>query len=127
MTTKNIERQWPLAAMVPVGVENIGADNGVDLQLPPGALLVDLKVLATTAFNSGTTATLTVGDGTTTFANAVDISTTGNKSVSNVPKYYPSGGKLSITLAQTGTDATAGEATVVATYVIRNRGNEVAE
>lgn len=126
-TKKNIERQWALKAFATVGPANMGSGNGVTMQLPPGALLLGIEVFGTVAFDSGTTATLTVGDGTTTFANAVSVLTVGTKTVTNVPKYYPTGGTLTVSLAQTGSDATAGEAVVVPDYVIRDRGNEIAE
>lgn len=124
MTTNFSDRQTVLGAVAEVGPRNMGAGNGVDISLPAGAVLLRLIVLTTTAFNSVTTATLTVSDGTTTFANAVDIKTTGSETVANVPKYYPTGGKLSVTLAQTGGDATAGAAVVIPEYVVTDRWSE---
>lgn len=118
------DRQTLLGAAVPVGIVNIGTDKGVDVSAPVGGVLLRLIVLVTDAFDSGTTATLTVSDGTTTFASAVDIKSLGSKSVANLPKYYPSGGKLSITLAQTGADATKGAAVVVPEYVVAGRWSE---
>ena len=124
MATKIIDRQWPLAAMAEVGAANVGSGNGVNVVVPPGAVLLRVMVLTTTLFN-GTTPTLTVGDGTTTFANAVDIATVGNETVGNAPKYYPTGGTISVTLA--GTAVTSGKAFVIAEYLIAGRGNEIAE
>lgn len=127
MTTNASDRQTTLAAVATVGVANLGAGKGVAMTLPAGAVLLRLLVLTTTAFNPGgtDTATLTVSDGTTTFANAVDIETTGSETVANTPKYYPTGGKLSITLAETGVaPATAGQAIVVAEYVVVGRWSE---
>lgn len=124
MTTNFSDRQTVLSAVAEVGPRNMGAGNGVDISLPAGAVLLRLIVLTTTAFDSATTATLTVSDGTTTFANAVDIKTAGSETVANVPKYYPTGGKLSVTLAQTGGDATAGQAFVVPEYVVTGRWSE---
>lgn len=123
MTKKLIDRQWPLATFAVVGADNVGAGKGLEFTLPPGALLLRLAVQTTTAFN-GTTPTLTVGDGTTTFANGVDISSAGAETVTGVPKFYPTGGKVSITAA--GTGVSSGEAIVVAEYVVKNRGNEIA-
>lgn len=123
MTKKLIDRQWPLAAVAVVGADNVGAGKGLEFTLPPGALLLRLAVQTTTAFN-GTTPTLTVGDGTTTFANGVDISSAGAETVTGVPKFYPTGGKVSIAAA--GTGVSSGEAIVVAEYVVKNRGNEIA-
>lgn len=123
MTKKIIDRQWPLSAMVQVGTANLGAGNGLELVLPPGALLLRLGVFTATAFN-GTTPTLTAGDGTTTFANAVDIATVGAETVAGVPKFYPTGGKITVTGAG---DSTSGLAFVTAEYVVKDRGNEIAE
>lgn len=124
MTTSIRDAQWPLAVAHSLGIANIGASNGAEFKLPPGALLLRIAVVTVTAFNSATTTTLTVGDGTTTFASAVDVKTTGSETVANAPKYYPTGGTVSITLAETGAAATAGEAFVVAEYIVKNRGNE---
>lgn len=122
MTTKIIDRTYPMGQAKAVGIANIGAGNGLDFAIPMGALLVRVIVLTTTAFNSGTTTTLTVTDGTTVFANGVDIKTTGSETVANTPKYYPSGGTVSVTLAETGTAATAGEAFVYIEYVRPGNG-----
>lgn len=119
------ERQYPLNAVADLGIAQIGAGNEVRINLPPNAILTGLAVQTATAFNSATTTTLTVGDGTTTFANAVDIKTTGAETVANLAKHYPSGGTLTISLAETGAAATAGRAFVVATYQVLDRVNEV--
>jgi hypothetical protein len=125
--TNSLGRQWSLKAMAATAIANIGSGNEVLIKLPVGALLTDLLAVVTTAFNSGATCTLTVSDGTTTFVSAVDVTSTGSKSVSNTPKYYPSGGTLTVSMAQTGTAATAGAAFVVPAYVVNNRTNEVAQ
>ena len=111
------ERQYPLAAIADLGISNIGASNTVTVRLPQAALLTSIQLLTVTAFNSETTATATVSDGTTTFVNAVDIKSTGSETVANVPKFYPTGGTLTVTLAETGAAATAGRAIFVANYV----------
>jgi len=123
MTTNLNLRQYPLAAVADCGVANIGADNGYTITIPPGGLFDSLTIDTMTAFD-GTTNTLTVSDGTTTFANAVDVKSTGRETVTGIGKFYPNGGVLSVTLAQTGT-ATVGRSIVVANYVGLNRQNEV--
>lgn len=119
------ERQYPLNAVADLGVAQIGAGNEVRINLPPNALLTGLAVQTVTAFNAATTNTLTVADGTTTFVNAVDVKTVGAETVANLAAFYPSGGTLTISMAQTGTAATAGRAIAVATYQILGRVNEV--
>lgn len=120
--TKIIDRTYPMGQAKAVGIANIGAGNGLEFAIPIGAILVRVIALTTVAFNSATTTTLTIGDGTTTFVNAVDIKSTGSEAVANVPKYYPAGGTLSVTLAETGAAATAGEAFVYIEYVRPGNG-----
>lgn len=127
MTTKVIDRQWPLAAVADVGIAQMGTGNGKTIKLPVNALLLRVLVLTVTGFDSVTTATASVGDGTTVFANAVDVKTAGSETVANAPKFYPTGGELEVSLAQTGGDATVGRALVVAEYVVVGRGNEIGE
>jgi hypothetical protein len=123
MTAKNIfGRQSPAIAMVDLGIANIGAGNEITVTIPPGGVLADLKFLTTTAFD-GTTNTATVSDGTTTFVNAVDVKSTGSETVANVPKFYPSGGTLTFSMAQTGT-ATVGRALAWAAILGVNRVTE---
>lgn len=99
-------------------IANLGTGNGFTALLPYGAVLQEGNFLVTTAFNSGTTCTGSVSDGTTTFVSAVDITATGAHAFGSVPKYYPTGGTLTISGAQTGTAATAGEAIVYARYLV---------
>lgn len=123
-STNKPSRQYALTALADMGIANIGAGNEQHFKLPPNALLLNVFVDTATAFN-GTTNTLTVGDGTTTFASAVDVKTTGRETVSNVGKFYPSGGTVTVSMAQTGV-ATAGRAFAVVEYVIAGRENELA-
>lgn len=120
-TFVHIGRQEPQYAVLAVTPADIAAGNTHTVQLPVNALLLDLTVDTTTAFNSGTTATLTAGDGTTTFASAVAISSAGRETVTGIGKFYPTGGTLTVTAAQTGTAATTGVSYVAAKYVIVGR------
>ncbi len=122
MTTKVSARQKILVALVELGIANIGAGNGYEIKLPVGALLLDAGVFADTAFD-GTTNTATISDGTTTFVNAQDVKTTGEETVAVDKKYYPNGGTISVTMAQTGT-ATVGKALAWVSYVQANRWDE---
>ena len=104
-----------------LGIAEIGAANAVTFTIPRGATLLRATALTVTAFNTGSTgtATLTVADGTTTFANAVDIKSTGSETVANVPKHYADGGVITATIAETivTTTATAGKVHLVLEYV----------
>lgn len=121
-TTNIIDRTHAYVATVDLTIADIGASNTNTVKLPPNAILLRATLLTYTAFDSETTATATVSDGTTTFVNGVDIKSTGSETVSNVPKFYPSAATLTITLAETGATATAGRALFVCEYVILNNG-----
>lgn len=117
-TTNVIDRTFSYVATTDLTIADIGASNTTTIKLPPGAVLLRATLLTVTAFNSATTTTATVSDGTTTFVSGVDIKTTGSEVVSNVPAFYVSGGTLTITLAETGATATAGRAVFVCEYAI---------
>lgn len=121
MNTHVIDRQLKKTALAFLGIANIGAGNTVTFAVRPGTLVLSLFAQTITAFD-GTTNTATIGDGTTTFVNAVDIKTTGAETAANVPKYYPTGGTITVTLAQTGA-ATVGELAVGFEYLIRGNGD----
>lgn len=116
MSTNQYNRQQLQAAFVKLGIANIGTGNGVTVDLPQGAELLRISYHTVTAFDSATTTTGTVSDGTTTFVNAENVKTTGAETVANVPKYYPTGGRLTFTLAETGATATVGEIVAVVEY-----------
>lgn len=124
MTTNAYQRQAAREILVELGPENMGAGNGVTAKLPQGALLMDAGIFTETAFDSETTATGTLSDGTTTFVNAQDLTSTGKETSSGTPKYYAAGGTLSWTLAQTGAAATAGRAFGYARYLINGVQDE---
>ena len=119
---KVMGRQFPAVAVCDVGPADMA--NGYDIVVPPGGYLRALAVQTITAFNSETTAVMTISDGTTTFVNAVDLTSTGAETVANVPKFYPSGGTLAVRPTQTGAAATAGRTLVFADIVGINRVNE---
>jgi hypothetical protein len=130
-TTSTLTAQNPSGVLVDLGIAHIGASNTHTVKLPAGAYLKEVKAQVVTAFNSGTTATLTVSDGTTTFVSAENLLVADEVAVDDVAnlgagrKFYASGGTLTITLAETGTAATAGRALVYVEYVVLNRAHEV--
>lgn len=124
MTTNIYDRGKAQTIVADLGPANSGAGNGITAKLPRGSVLLRITLLTVTAFNS-TTNTATVSDGTTTFANAVDIASAGSETVANVPKFYPDGGTLSATLASTGTAPTAGRTVLVAEYVQLGTGGTI--
>ena len=124
MTTKVTGYQHGARPQAVFGIANFGTGNGYDIPLPPGALLDTISVFTETAFDAATSAVLTVADGTTTFANAVDVMSTGAETVANTPKFYPSGGTLHVTGVQVGT-STVGRTIVTATYTQLNKQDDV--
>jgi hypothetical protein len=114
MSTNLYQRQKVRAGLVTLGPANAGTGNGKTAKLPVGAHLLRMGYQTETAFDGSGTVTGTVSDGTTTFVNAVDVKTTGNETVANVPKFYPAGGTLTFTLADQNDDSEEGQ--VVAFY-----------
>lgn len=123
--TNQFNRQYARTIVVDIGIKNIGAGNETKAKLPQGTLLQSVQFVTVVAFNSATTATGTVTDGTTVFVNAVDLKTVGSETVANAPKFYPAGGELTFSAAETGAGATAGRALAVVTYVSAGGGDEV--
>ena len=125
MKTSPFNRQNILAALVDLGIEAIGTDNEVTIKLPKGTLLLAAQVITVTAFNSATTATITVGDGTTDLIDAVSIKTAGVTDATITAPFYPQGATFTVSLAETGTAATAGRALVLIQYAQLGVGDEV--
>ncbi len=133
----NHGRQWMLHAVADVLHSNVTAASGgtsdsFTITIPPNGLLDTLTVDTVTAFNTGggtPVTTMTIGDGTTTFANAVDITSAGRETVANIGKFYPNGGTLTVTITASAASAyaapTAGESIVAAGYLVVGRANEV--
>ena len=117
-------RQDVLVAIAKATIANIGVGNEIKIPLPPGAMVLDVTVDTTTAFNSATTTTINVTDGSLVFVSVEDAKTAGREANDAKSKYYPSGGTLTVALAETGAAATVGEAIVTVSYVGLNRETE---
>lgn len=121
-------RQYPLFAEVELTFANL-ADTATPvsaIKLPYGAQVIGGAVIVDTAFNTGTSAVLDVGDSTTgnRYKNDVDLKTAGVTAL--VPTGYVSdGADILVTPALVGTAATAGKVRVQVTYVIAGRAHEV--
>lgn len=124
---KNAGRQYPLVAVQKIdytGYTSGAAFNAVEL--PVGARLLGVNFYTDTAWNTGTSATITVSDGTATFINAQDIKSAGSETSTQTPfKPYPAGGQISVTVTDTGTAPTAGAGHLVVQYVVDGRANDV--
>ena len=121
MATNQDIRTKAVIAEYMLGIGNIGAGNAVTISVPRGATVTRIVALTITAFNPGGTgtATLTVGDGTTTFVNAQDVESTGSETVANTPKHYADGGTISASVTEVvdTTAATAGKVHLIVEYV----------
>ena len=127
MSTNAYERQHAKYVMVDLGIANIGTGNGYTAAIPRGALIVSAGVITETAFNSATTTTATITDGTTALVSAVDVKTTGIETVAVAQKFYASGATIQFNLAETGAAATAGRAIGYVSYIQLGCMNSVQE
>ena len=126
MSQKNaIDRQKTLNIVVELDIDRMGAGNEYVAKLPQGAVVLAVVLITDTAFDSVTTATATITDGTTVFANGVDVKSTGTEVTANAPKYYPIGGELTFSLAETGAAATLGHAIAIVSYVQLGAGGDI--
>lgn len=123
--TNQFNRQEVMYALVDLGIENIGAGNEVTAKLPQGALVVDVGLYTVTAFNSATTTTGTISDGTTALVDAQDVKTVGSETVAVSKQFYPQGGLITFSLAETGAAATAGRALGYVGYLQLGNSEEI--
>ncbi len=132
MTTKIVERQYPLIVVARVGITATGSAtvaSTTTIKLPPNSMLVggSYRVVAAA---TGTSPTLTMVDNLTspnTLLSAVAIGVAdvgGLLATAEASNFYPSGATLSFTTGGTSTPA-AGDVLVAVAYVIVGRCNEV--
>jgi hypothetical protein len=123
--TVNSTRARKLTASALVGIANIGSGNGVSFAVPAGAF-AEVGAHIVTAFNSATTTTISASDGTSTFISAEDAKAAALTNVTvDIPrKYFPSGGTITFSLAETGDAATLGSAVVWVEYEVVGRHDE---
>lgn len=125
---KNVNRQWPLYATVRITFEDLVDGEAVALTgLPGDAVVISGELTIQTAWDSGTSAALDVGDSDTAdrYAAAVDLTTTGRTALTLSGYQTTIPGDILGTLAEDGTAAEAGEAVLIVGYVVEGRGNEV--
>lgn len=122
------ERQWPLVGyqdLVPTDFATAAAINIAGM--PEGATITHAWIDVKVAFNSATTATLSVGDkgSATRYGSAIDLKTVGRKAMANTAGFTTTeAGQLLATFAQTGAAATAGSARVYFQYVVERKADE---
>ncbi|MCD5994154.1 hypothetical protein KDX38_11005 [Pseudomonas sp. CDFA 602] len=123
------ERQWPLVGYQDLVPTDFATAAAVDFAgLPEGATITHAWIDVKVAFNSATTATLSIGDKAlaTRYGSAIDLKTTGRKPLANAAGFTTAeAGQLVATFAQTGTAATAGSARVYFQYVAERKSDEI--
>lgn len=124
MSTKIYERQTVLVALIELTAANQGAGNEVTAGLPTDAFVIDVTPVVGVPFN-GTTPTVTLSDGTTTFVSAeVASAVAGTKlATDSTAKFYPSGGTLTASVG--GTGSTVGRILIAVQYVRLGRSHEI--
>lgn len=126
-TTHDPGRQYELSVEKTLSLAELATPCTV-AKLPPGATVTGIQVYVDTAFNAGTTNTLSIGDSgsATRFLNAQSVAATGPVAVSTqIGRKYTSSDRIDVSYAQTGTAATTGVVRVITKYVVTDRVNEV--
>lgn len=122
-------RQYPLVAVISFDFTNISttATAVVAAALPPNSEVIGGYVIVDTAWDTGTTATVDIGDSTTAtrHGSAVDLKTAARTALT-LTGYVNTGGlDLALKPALVGTAATAGAGRLVVEYIVKDRANEV--
>lgn len=122
-------RQSPLVASLLINFDDPTAYGSAEdaFEVPANAVLIGGDITVLTAWNSGTTATLSLGDAgsSTRYASAVDLKTAGRTLLTFTGYKHTTTEKLKALFAQTGTAATAGKARVRVEYFVEGRSTEV--
>lgn len=133
------EAQYPLTASFTFNFDDTMVDStGVEksfnvtgspvflaIPLRSGAIVVGGDVIVETAYNTTSTATVSLGDSgsATRYASAVNIKTAAITALTR-PALRSTGDTLRLTLALADTAATQGKVTVTVTYLVEGRSNE---
>ena len=126
--TKNGGRQYPLVAEVDFTFADLA--TGVvypAIDIPGNAVVVGGELVITTAFNTGTSAALAIGDdiATTRYASAIDAKAAARTALTRTGYRYTAPNTIDIIATLVGTAATAGAGTLRVQYVIKDRAQEV--
>lgn len=120
------DRQPRLVAILDIGFADPTAYGTAEnaINLPGNAIVVGGALTVLTAWNSATTATLSLGDAgsATRYANAVDLKTAARTALTVTGYKHTVSEWLKALVAQTGAAATAGVARLEVEYVVQGRG-----
>lgn len=126
--TKNSDRQWPMVATVAFDYTMFTsgtAEAAVDV--PAGAKVTGGRLIVDTAFDSGTSDVMEVGDGgdVDRYVASVDVQATGLIGTWLTTGYqYTADDTVDIELTSVGTAATAGAGRLEVEYILDERSNE---
>lgn len=128
--SKEVGRQYVLSAKVPFAFGDFGASGVIEpaLDLPGGATVIGGELVITTAFNSGTSDVITVGDigGTEDrYATAVDGQAAARTALTLNGVGYSAPAVIGIDWTGVGAAPTAGAGYVDVQYVMDGRAHEV--
>lgn len=125
--TKSDNRQWPLSEIVRFTFEDLESGVAANLAaLMQNETVVGGAIVIETAFDSGTSDTITVGDedDDDRYITGLDAQATGRTGFTLTGHMYGGANTLTLTLTSAGTAATAGEGYVEFTVLREGRGNE---
>lgn len=120
--------QWPLSVVKRFDFEDlVDGDAVAAITLPPGAIVTGGSITVVTAWDSGTTATIDIGDSDPDryTASPIDLTTAARTALTLTGYKHTAEDELVFTLVEAGTAATEGEAVVELTFVIEGRDSEV--
>lgn len=127
--TKNGARQWPMVAYVDFTYDNLTDATGVAaIDIPVNATVVGGGLVINTVFNSATSDTIDVGDGSDTdryTASPIDVTATGYTALTLTGYTYTAQDTIDILWDGTGAAPTTGAGTLIVWYIIDDRANEV--
>lgn len=128
---KDFSRQYELTAIQKFTYSDLTSAVAAALaELPAGAIVTGGEIIITTAFNSGTSDSIDIGDGgdpNRYTASPVDGTATGRTALTLTGYQYTVSDDVDITWTGAGAAPTQGAGMVIIKYVRPGRAQEVAE
>lgn len=125
--TKTAARQSPIAAVFNIGFADPTAYGTFEtpMEVPANAIVVGGDIAVTTAWNSATSAALSIGDAAlaTRYANAVDLKTAARTALTLTGYKHTVQEFLRFLAVQAGAAATAGAARVTLLYLVDGKAD----
>ena len=124
--SKDGGRQWPLTAKVNFTFADADGVSVELIDIPGGATVTGGAIVIVNAFDSSTSATITVGDKTTAdrYASGVDGKVAAGSALQPAGAVFSVTDALTLTITNVGTP-TVGDGYVLVSYIMNGRANEV--